>query len=169
VYEAVSTIRLILNSALPPRKAHLEVIPFRREQLLFVCSPEHSLAARRRISIANLAGESFIAFERDIPTRKTIDRLLRAHGVDVSLAMEFDNIETIKRCVEAGIGVSILPESSISNEVRSRTLVAIPFTEGRFYREIGIIHRKGKVFSPAARAFITPKLNYETMKSDIPL
>ena len=140
--------------ALPLRKAHLEVIPFRREQLMFVCSPDHTLAHRRRVSMKSLAGEPFIAFERDIPTRKTIDRLLREHKVALTIAMEFDNIETIKRCVEAGIGVSILPAGSLASEVRSRSLVALHFTEGRFYRETGIIHRRGKSFSPAARAFI---------------
>ena len=140
--------------ALPLRKAQLQVIPFRREQLLFVCSPDHELARRRRISLKSLAGKPFVAFERDIPTRKTIDRLLREHQVEVSIAMEFDNIETIKRCVEAGIGASILPAGSVSNELRSRSLVALHFSEGRFYRETGIIHRRGKSFSPAARAFI---------------
>ena len=68
--------------------------------------------------------------------------------------MEFDNIETIKRCVEAGIGVTILPNNSVVNEVRSGTLVSVGFVEGTFTREIGIIHRKGKVFTLAARAFI---------------
>lgn len=140
--------------ALPLRKAHLDVIPFRREQLLLVCSPDHRLSRRRRVPLKSLADEPFVAFERDIPTRKTIDRVLREHQVAVSIAMEFDNIETIKRCVEAGIGISILPAGSVANEVHSHSLVAIQFTEGRFFRETGIIHRRGKTFSPAARAFI---------------
>lgn len=140
--------------ALPLRKAHLDVIPFRREQLLLVCSPDHRLSRRRRVPLKSLADEPFVAFEKDIPTRKTIDRVLREYQVAVSIAMEFDNIETIKRCVEAGIGISILPAGSVANEVHSHSLVAIEFTEGRFFRETGIIHRRGKTFSPAARAFI---------------
>lgn len=140
--------------ALPLRKAHLDVIPFRREQLLLVCSPDHKLSRRRRVPLKSLVDEPFVAFERDIPTRKTIDRVFREHQVAVSIAMEFDNIETIKRCVEAGIGISILPAGSVANEVHSHSLVAIQFTEGRFFRETGIIHRRGKTFSPAARAFI---------------
>jgi DNA-binding transcriptional LysR family regulator len=68
--------------------------------------------------------------------------------------MEFDNIETIKRSVEVGIGVSILPETAVANEVRNKQLVALNFAEGVFTRSIGIIHRKGKVFSAAAREFV---------------
>jgi len=140
--------------ALPLRRPHLEVIPFRRDKLVLVCSPDHPLAARRRTSLKRLAGEPFIAFERDIPTRKAIDHLLKQHGVAVNYVMEFDNIETIKRSVEVGIGLSILPDTAVAHEVRNRLLVALNFTEGTFTRAVGIIHRRQKVFSPAARAFV---------------
>ena len=101
-----------------------------------------------------MVGEDFIAFERDIPTRKAIDRLFKQHEVAVNYVMEFDNIETIKRSVEVGIGFSILPDTAVSNEVRSKMLVARDFSEGTFTRPIGIIHRKGKAFSSAAKEFI---------------
>jgi DNA-binding transcriptional LysR family regulator len=140
--------------ALPLRRPNLAVIPFREDKLVIVCNPDHKLARRGRVSVKALAGEDFIAFERDIPTRKTIDRILKQHKVEVSYVMEFDNIETIKRSVEVGIGVSILPETAVANEVRNKQLVALNFTEGVFTRSIGIIHRKGKVFSAAAREFV---------------
>jgi LysR family transcriptional regulator, transcriptional activator of the cysJI operon len=140
--------------ALPLRRPNIAVIPFRDDKLVAVCNPEHRLARRRRTSVRALAGEDFIAFERDIPTRKTIDRILKQHGVAVNYVMEFDNIETIKRSVEVGIGVSILPETAVANEVKNKLLVALDFTEGVFTRPIGIIHRKGKVFGEAAREFI---------------
>ncbi|HEU0174838.1 MAG TPA: LysR family transcriptional regulator [Blastocatellia bacterium] len=140
--------------ALPLRRPNLAVIPFRDDKLVIVCNPEHKLARRRRASVGALAGEDFIAFERDIPTRKTIDRILKERKVEVNRVMEFDNIETIKRSVEVGIGVSILPETAVANEVRNKQLVALNFTEGVFTRSIGIIHRKGKVFSAAAREFV---------------
>lgn len=140
---------------LPLRKPNLAVIPLSNDKLVVVCNPEHKLARRRRISIKQLAGEEFIAFERDIPTRKTIDQLLKQHHVAVNYVMEFDNIETIKRSVEVGIGLSILPETAVVNEVRSGLLAALNFTEGTFTRATGIIHRQGKVFSAATREFVS--------------
>ncbi len=140
--------------ALPLRRPNLAVIPFRDDKLVIVCNPEHGLARRRRVSVETLTGEDFIAFERDIPTRKTIDRIFKQRKVKVNYVMEFDNIETIKRSVEVGIGVSILPETAVINEVRAKQLVALDFTEGVFTRSIGIIHRRGKVFSAAASEFI---------------
>ena len=140
--------------ALPLKKPNLEIIPFRQDKLVLVCNPDHPLARRRRVSLRSLTGQDFIAFERDIPTRKTIDRILKQHQVKVNYVMEFDNIETIKRSVEVGIGISILPETAVTNEVLSGMLVALNFTEGTFTRPLGIIHRKGKVFSVAVREFI---------------
>jgi LysR family transcriptional regulator, transcriptional activator of the cysJI operon len=140
--------------ALPLRRPNIAVIPLREDKLAAVCAPDHPLAGRRRVSLKKLAGEDFIAFEPDIPTRKTIDRILRTHGVAVNIVMEFDNIETIKRSVEVGIGLSILPETAVVSEVRGGSLVALEFTEGVFTRPIGIIHRKGKIFSAAAREFV---------------
>jgi LysR family transcriptional regulator, transcriptional activator of the cysJI operon len=106
------------------------------------------------VSVEALAGEDFIAFERDIPTRKTVDRVLKRHKVVVNYVMEFDNVETIKRSVEVGVGVLILPEITVANEVRNKQLVALNFTEGVFTRSVAVIRRKGKVFSAAARAFV---------------
>ena len=137
--------------ALPQRRPQIEVIPFGEDKLLAVCSPEHPWAKRRRISLANFNGESFIGFERDIPTRKAIDRILKRHNVTANYVMELDNIETIKRSVEVGIGVSILPETVVANEVRTGMLVALKFSEGTFTRTLGIIKRRGKVLSQAAQ------------------
>jgi DNA-binding transcriptional LysR family regulator len=140
--------------ALPLRQPNLAIIPFREDKLVVVCNPNHKLAERRRVSIKQLEGEDFIAFERDIPTRKTIDRILKQHRVSVNYMMEFDNIETIKRSLEVGIGISILPETALVYEVKNGLLSALDFKEGTFTRPIGIIHRKGKVFSAAARQLV---------------
>jgi LysR family transcriptional regulator, transcriptional activator of the cysJI operon len=140
--------------ALPLRRPNIAVIPLREDKLVLVCSPEHALAHKRQVSLRQIAGEDFIAFERDIPTRKTIYRILKQHKIAVNTVMEFDNIETIKRSVEVGIGLSILPETAVVSEVRSGLLARLDFTEGTFTRAIGIIHRRGRVFSAAAREFV---------------
>ena len=140
--------------AFPVRRAALAAIPWREEKLVMVCAPGHRLARRRKVSLTQLGGEEFIAFERDIPTRKTVDRLLRGHRIAVNTVMEFDNIETIKRAVEVGSGISILPDTTVVNEVTSGLLVARDFSEGRFTRTIGIIHRRGRVLTAAARELL---------------
>lgn len=140
--------------AQPTRRAQIEIIPLRPEPLILVCSPEHRLARHRRVALRELSGEPFVAFERSVPTRKAIDRLLKEHGASVSVVTEFDNIETIKRSVEAGLGVSILPQTSVKNEAKAKTLVPIALLDGPYTRSIGIIHRKGRELGPTVEAFI---------------
>ena len=140
--------------ALPLRRTNLAVVPWRDEPLLLVCAPGHRLARRRRTRLAAIGGEPFIAFERDIPTRKTIDRMLKTHGVEVDRVMEFDNVETIKRSVEVGVGVSILPATTVVDERRSGRLATCDFVEGPFTRTVAIVHRRGRVLSAAAQEFV---------------
>jgi DNA-binding transcriptional LysR family regulator len=141
--------------ALPLPRTAVSVIPWREERLVLVCRPDHRLARKRPVSLARLQGEPFIAFERDIPTRKTIDRLLRAHRVIVRTVMEFDNVETIKRSVEVGSGVAILPEPTVANETQGGLLAKVTLAEGPFTRQLAIVHRRGRVLTGAARAFVT--------------
>jgi DNA-binding transcriptional LysR family regulator len=140
--------------AYPSRRPQLEIIHFREDTLVLICGPDHQLSGGTRISLKRLDGMSFVGFERDIPTRKAIDRLFRQFRVKVDYVMEFDNIETIKRSVEAGIGISILPETAVVNEARAGLLITRRFAEGDFRRPIGIIHRRGRILSPAAAAFL---------------
>ena len=119
IYSAVASGEMDLGVvAYPEPQRSIEAIPFGVDQLVVVTAPGHRLAAWPSIEVAELEGEPFVAFSGDIPTRRSIDKLLRAVKVSVNVRMEFDNIETIKRAVEIGSGVSILPLQTIQAEVR---------------------------------------------------
>jgi DNA-binding transcriptional LysR family regulator len=72
----------------------------------------------------------------------------------VFYAIEFDNIEIIKRSVEAGLGISILPSPALATEVRAGTLVATPFSGKPLQRPNGAIYRRTRELSLAARTFL---------------
>jgi DNA-binding transcriptional LysR family regulator len=140
--------------AVPTRRPQLEIVPLGHDELVIAAPPTHSIARRARCPLAALDGQPFIGFDRDIPTRRLIDRLLRRHGVRVNYTMELDNIETIKRSVEAGLGLSLLPAPTLVAEIRARTLVARSPLEGPFRRPIGVIYRRTRELSGAGRAFL---------------
>jgi DNA-binding transcriptional LysR family regulator len=140
--------------ALPARRPQLTVVPLFEDELVLVLPSDHRLAGQRRPSLRALDGEPFVAFDRDIPTRRFIDKLLRQHHSSVNIVMELDNIETIKRSVEAGLGISILPAPALESEVRTGTLVSRPLREGPFRRSIGAIHRRGRELSAPAAALL---------------
>ncbi len=151
--------------AVPHRDRNIEVHPFENEPLVMVCSPEHLLAEQESVDIHQLQGEKFIAFATDIPSRNLIDSIFRRYNVSVRTVMAFDNTETIKRAVEIGAGVSILPKPCIRMEIASGTLKALPFSNETFYRPTGIIIRRDKTLSKAARYLI--ELLRKEFESDV--
>ena len=140
--------------AVPKRDKRLEVYDFEDEPLVLVCSPKHPLAVESQVDIHQLQFERFIGFEKDVPTRVWIDNILQRYNIVIRPAMEFDNIETVKRAVEINSGISILPQTAILQEVASGTIKAISFSNEKFVRPTGIIVRKGKILGQAGRYFI---------------
>jgi DNA-binding transcriptional LysR family regulator len=141
--------------AYPSRDSKLEVISFRKDILVLICHPQHPLAKFKSVKLAQLAGQKFIGFEPDIPTRKAIDKILRDQDVDVETVMEFDNIETVKRAVEIEAGISIVPQTTVAQEVAKQTLVEIKIEGHELYRPLAAIYKKNKVLSPAMKQFLT--------------
>jgi DNA-binding transcriptional LysR family regulator len=140
--------------ACPVKGSRLHIEPMKQESLLMICHPNHVLAKKKTVRVAQIAKEKMIAFEPDIPTRKAIDRVFRQHGVTLHPVMEFDNIETLKRAVEVEAGISIVPQATVVDELKKGTLAAVPVEGADFHREVAILYKKNKVVSPAMRQFV---------------
>ena len=140
--------------AYPSKDNRLEIIPLRKEALILICNPNHPFAREESIKLQELDGQKLISFEPDTPTRKALDKILREHGVSVEHVMEFDNVETVKRAVEIDAGLSIIPESTVTQELEKRTVAKVEIKDGQFYRPIAAIHKKNRVLSPALKQFI---------------
>jgi len=142
-----------------PRKwPELNVITWREEPMVLVVHPTHRFATRTSVTVAELGGEPFVAFDADLSIRRAIDRFLRHHDVQVDVVLEFDNIENIKRALEIPSGVAILPEPSLLQEVKSGSLVAIPIESpdptARLFRPLAIIHRRHDNLDRAGAKFL---------------
>jgi DNA-binding transcriptional LysR family regulator len=136
-----------------PRKG-LRIISLPADKLVLICSPDHPLARRHHLDIRKLNGQTYVAWEKGVASRRALDRIFQEHEIRVNIVMEFDNIETIKRSVEIGAGVSIVPLLSVQKEVQSGSLVQVFFNEKTFYRQLGAIVRSKQALSPAAHKFI---------------
>jgi DNA-binding transcriptional LysR family regulator len=158
---ATRVVRDVLNGsvelgvlAFPEAKRGLTIREMPSDRLVLVCPPDHRFANRAQLRTKELAGIEFVHFERDTPTRKATDRMLRAAGIEVKKVAEFDNIETIKRAVEVGFGVAILPLPSVLDEQKDGRLAVVKLAEKEWVRPVGIIHRSDKSLSVAAKKFI---------------
>jgi LysR family transcriptional regulator, transcriptional activator of the cysJI operon len=141
--------------AYPQKELRLEVIPLREDPMVLICHPQHPFAKAKQIKLKQIAGQKFVGFEPDIPTRRAIDKVFKDHGVSLMPVMEFDNIETVKRAVEIDAGISIVPHNTILQEVSKQTLVEVKIEDAEFYRPLAVIYKKSKVLSPAMKQFIT--------------
>ena len=120
-----------------------------------VVHPDHPLAAKASISAAELAGSQLILMEAGTNLRAHVDRLLSEVGVEEQVALELDNVEAIKRMIEVGLGISMLPEVAIRDEVKSGRLAAIELTEmPASKRRIRIVLRRDRFQSAAVKEFI---------------
>ncbi|NOY28662.1 MAG: LysR family transcriptional regulator [Planctomycetes bacterium] len=154
VYEVVENGEVDFGLVSYPEQSRtLASTAWRNEPLVAVCHPEHRFASRPTLSLNDLAGESFVAFESDLRIRTEIDRALRAKKVEVRIAQEFDNVETMKRAIEANEGLSILPEPTLSRELASGTLARIPLKEN-LQRPLGIVYRRDREFGKIGQQFI---------------
>ena len=140
--------------AYPEKKRGLSIVALGGDRLVLICLPGHPLAKLKKVRAQDLNDQDFVHFERDIPTRRATDRILRAHGVSVRRVAEFDNIETIKRAVEVGFGVAVVPSPSVVDEERSGQLFVVPLAEPEWTRSVGVIYRSDRTLGMAAKKFI---------------
>jgi len=142
-----------------PRKwPDLTVIPWREEEMVLAVHPSHRFAGLEAVPVAELDGETFIGFDGDLSIRRAIDRFLRHHDVQVRVALEFDNIENLKRAVEIPAGVAILPAPTLAREVEAGTLVAVRIDgqdpSHRLTRPLAIVRRRSHQLSLTASRFL---------------
>jgi DNA-binding transcriptional LysR family regulator len=138
-----------------PRLARdLVVLPWREEEMVVACPPGHPLAQFSSVRLEQLAGEKFVAFEERLTIRHEIDRLLGDHGVTVEVAAAFDNIESIKKGIEVGAGLALLPEPTFRQEVQDGSLRAVRLEGSALIRPLGIVYRRKVPPGAAAGDFI---------------
>ena len=151
--------------AFPEPRRGLTIVPMASDRLVLICPPDHEFAERTQIKVKELKNQAFVLFERDIPTRKATDKILKSYGVEIRKAAEFDNIETIKRSVEVGFGVAIVPHPSVMDEERNNQLAVVQLAEKDWIRPVGVVYRTDRTLSIAAKKFVqllenkSPNLN----------
>lgn len=149
--------------AFPARRKGVTVERLWKDKLVLICPPTHRLAKLRRVRLADLEGERFISFAFDQPTRKAIDRIFKINSVSIRQAMEFDNIETLKRAVEIEHGIAIVPSATVEEECRAGSVVAVDIESADVWRPVGLVQRRSRSQTAASRALIAMLKSHSTL------
>lgn len=138
----------------PPKRSDIVCTPWQEQEIVVVVPPQHRLAARRTLQAVELDGEAMVAFTPELQIRTEMDRWLRQAKVAVDVVHEFDNIENIKRAVEVGSGIALLPVPTVRRELEIGSLRAVQLEDVRWVRPLGVIHKKHKALTTAVKRFL---------------
>ena len=168
IYDSVEDGRADLGLvAYPKARPGLRAITCWQERLVLVTPKGHPLSGRRPLNLSQLQGQRFVGLTPDIPTRQHLDKILKQQGVRLTYIAELDNIETVKAAVEAEFAVSIIPESSVRQEIRQGTMTSRQLQAERMWRPMGAITRRPlpekaslleflSLLTPRAKALLPP-------------
>jgi DNA-binding transcriptional LysR family regulator len=127
------------------------------EDLVLAVYPEHPWASRGEVTMEDLYGEHFILRQSDSGTRMVMSHILEGHGFDFSklfVVAEMATTQAVRESIKARIGVSILSQQAVEEDLQQRSLVSVSIRGIRFHRSFYLIHRKNRQLSPLCEAFL---------------
>jgi len=133
-----------------PREPQLLAVEIPRDELTLVVPPKHPLAKRRRVEIPDLGKEVFVAHIVESPFRRQVIELFARQRVPLNMFVELPTIESIKRFVEMGMGVAIVPRMCVQWEVARRQLLEVPVRNLSLPRHLYLISRRDAKLPHAA-------------------
>jgi len=144
-----------------PNDSALRSIPVLTDGLALVASPNHPLAGKKEISIKELGSETFIAHNAPSPYRKKVIDAFEKYKTRLIIGVELPSLEAIKRLVEKGTGIALVPKLTAQSEIESGRLASLNVKELKLDRKLNIIYRKNSELSHAAQAFLKLAKNSE--------
>ena len=139
--------------SLPVTDPRLTVVLIHRDELIIIVPPRHPLGKMKSATIADVAKYPLVVPKAG-HTRDAIENLFHERRLKPNYTMELDSSELLKRFVAANVGVGFIARSNIEEDVRARSLVAIPMADAQVRRDLALVFRKDKALSRAALAFI---------------
>ncbi len=134
-----------------PNLASTEIF---RDELTFVVHPRHRLAKCRHVDIAQLGDETFVAHIVESPYRWRVIQMFARHHVPLRMDIELPTIESIKRFVQMGMGVAIVPRMCVRMEIERRELIEVEIRQMHLPRHLFLLYRRDRPLSHAARALM---------------
>lgn len=137
-----------------PNDPALQTVSVATDELALIVAPHHPLAGKKIVSVRELVVESFIAHNVRSPYRERVVQTFEKHRTPLNISMELPTLEAIKRFVEQGMGVALVPRLAAQAEIERGQVIALTVREMRLERKLYLIYRKGAKLSHAARAFL---------------
>ena len=136
-----------------PADRGLQSLALGGDELVMLAHPSHPLAARRRATIEEVGQQTVIAHNDPSPARERVLRAYERRHTPINIQVALPSLDGIKRAVEMGIGVAVLPRRCALSEIANGQLVAIKVPGLSTKRQVRLVYRRGDQ-SHAAEAFL---------------
>jgi DNA-binding transcriptional LysR family regulator len=137
-----------------PAEQGLQSISLGADELVMLTHPGHPLASRKRVSIEEFGRQTVIAHNDPSPARDRVLRVYERRHAALNIQIALPSLDGIKRAVEMGLGVAVLPRRCALTEIARGQLVAVKVPELSSPRTVRLVYRRGAEFSHAASAFL---------------
>lgn len=139
--------------AVTKKSTRFESIPFLREGLVLIVSPNHLLANKKSVSLRELGRYPLIIRAKGSTTRRIILQAFKDVGIHPSLLIEAGSSEFIKQWVSEGRGVSIIVKRTVEDEENRGIIKTIPLLE-KLYLKVAFLYLKEEKSNPAIKTFV---------------
>jgi DNA-binding transcriptional LysR family regulator len=141
------------EATLRPTALHAE--PLWQEPKVLVAPPDHRLARKPRVSVADVAGEAFIGCPTPSAVERALDAELTAQGLPPRrLVIEAGHPDGVKRAVQERAGLAVLYRAAVAEELRRQQLVALALSDVPMKEQLSLIYRPGQNHMPAVERLI---------------
>ena len=137
-----------------PTDTSLRSISVLNDELVLIVAPGHRLADRPSVSIRDLADETFVAHNAPSPYRKKVIETFDKYDTGLNISVELPSLEAIKRLVETGTGIALVPKLTAKSEIAAGQLAGLSVKEMKLERKLNIVYRKNSVLSHASQEFL---------------
>ena len=124
------------------------------DRLVLIVPPSHPFSRKRVLAPWKLKEQSIIMHEKGSASRNIVDEFIRRNHLFVSVNLELSNNEAIKRAVEQGLGLSLISENVVREEIERKKLRAVPLTDPTLKRKFYLIYHKDKYLSQPFQMFL---------------
>ena len=138
----------------PIKNMEIEFVPCFTDELRVVIPKDHDWANGGAVDWTKIASENFILDNRASYTFRMINDYLEQNGLRFTSFMEISSSDASKELIKLGLGVGIMADWLVADEVACNELVSLPLGFGKLNRTWGISLRKGRKLNKAERIFI---------------
>jgi DNA-binding transcriptional LysR family regulator len=137
-----------------PPERELQSIVVGVDELVLLVRPDHPLAGRDRISMEEMGQQPVIAHNDPSPMRDRVLQMYEQRHAPLNIKLALPSLDGVKRAVEMGLGVALLPRRCALGEIARGDLVEVQVPDLRSPRQVRLVHRRDTALSHAARAFL---------------